>query len=220
MNILKIKNIEKKFIIEPGLIYNIDIENNSLFLKLVTSLLCEDSETFLYFEDLNEVEFYSKSIVLYDFFNIDLNSKKILNALYKYIYKNIMNISLNESIQKVNSEIIKILESISLDLNLKTEYVTEINITSLLNLYKFSFSFESESPLEKLITYIKANLEVLNLTFIITLNTLPLFSDLEIDTLKKELDFLGLSLININLKAKTSPKLIDQTTIDYDLCEF
>ena len=39
IKLLKIKNVQKDFVINPGTIYNIDIENANLFFTLVNDLL-------------------------------------------------------------------------------------------------------------------------------------------------------------------------------------
>ena len=49
--LLKIKNIEKDFQIEPGNIYNLNIENQKFYYNLLGKLYDFDEDTFIYSKD-------------------------------------------------------------------------------------------------------------------------------------------------------------------------
>ena len=203
--LLKIKNIEKDFQIEPGNIYNLNIENQKFYYNLLDKLYDFDEDTFIYSKDF-EIKNLSKSCLTIDnIFNLDANNKKILNALYKRISSELIDKSDKDEIEKINSTILSLLNKISLDLNLSVDYYTDLDVIKILNLYNFCFKMDQSTPLEKFVTYIKANLEINKYKFIISTNILPLFSKSDIELLSNELKY---------------ENLVDSLTIDNDLCEF
>lgn len=218
--LLKIKNIEKDFQIEPGNIYNLNIENQKFYYNLLGKLYDFDEDTFIYSKDY-EIKNLNKSCLIIDnIFNLDANNKKILNSLYKRISSELIDKSDKDKIEKINSTILSLLNKISLDLNLSVDYYTDLDVIKILNLYNFCFKMDQSTPLEKFVTYIKANLEINKYKFIISTNILPMFSKNDIELLSNELKYLGLTLINITLIHQKYENLVDSLTIDNDLCEF
>ncbi len=220
MKILRIKGIEKEFNIDSGKIYCINIENRIYYLKLLNSFVNNDCDTIFYSEDSKSVEFYKKSICITDIFNINPNSKKIINSLYKRINDEIIDQKTKEEIQIINKNIIDIIENISLNLNLSVEYELDLDISKILTLYKFSFKENQEDLKTKIITFIKANMEISNISFVVMFNILQLLNDSDLELVQKELELLNIAIININFIGKNRRDSIDYLTIDDDLCEF
>ncbi len=220
MKMLTIRGIEKQFILNPGQLYNINIENINYYNKLVKSLFISDTEMFIYYSNNDCIDFNKETLFINDLYTASPNNKKLLNALYKKINSNLPLSISNDDLVKINNSILEIMGKIELDINLDVEYDTELELISLLSLYNFSFKEDCNSNISKLITYIKANLEIKNISLIISLNLLPLFNSNELELLKKELELLGLSLININLCSNEKNNLVEYITIDNDLCQF
>lgn len=218
MKILKIKGIEKNFVFDAGKIYNLNIYNRSFYLKLLYSLVNEN-KYWIYYEDGIITDFNKNNLFVYDILNIDPNNKKILNSLYKRISENIISRDARDKIVNINNEIIEILNEISLELNIETNYELDLDINKILSLYKLSFDDVSNDLPSKFLTYVKANLEISDLKFVIVFNFLNLLSEEELAILSKEFEYLNLSLININFISKNS-NLFESITIDDDLCEF
>lgn len=220
MKRLKIKGIEKEFHIESGNVYDIQIESNTFYHQLVLGLINEDSDMFSLSENFNSLDFQKECLFISDILTISPNNKKILNALYKRIQEKFLTNENKELLLNINEKFLSLLEQISLDVNLETDYLTDISINDVLSLYKFSFKEGKEDFLNKIITYIKANQEIKKLSTIITLNYLPLLKENEILLLQKELELLNLTMINFNIRVKHQIKGIEYLTIDMDLCEF
>lgn len=219
MNFLVIRGIDKKFIVDNGIIHNIDIENSVFYHKLVSDLYCENTETFLYFKDTECIDYSKEVLFINDIYTANPNSRKILNSLYKKIKDNLTH-SLQNEIIIINEHIIELLKKVELDVNLDVEFDTDLDLVTLLSAYNFTFKESTETILKKTITYIKANQEIKKFSLIITLNLLPLLNDSELLLLKKELDFLGVCVININLCSKINKQLVNNITIDDELCVF
>lgn len=220
MKRLKIKGIEKEFHIESGNVYDIQIESNTFYHQLVLGLINEDSDMFPLSENFNSLDFQKECLFISDILTISPNNKKILNALYKRIQEKFLTNENKELLLNINEKFLSLLEQISLDVNLETDYLTDISINDVLSLYKFSFKEGEEDFLNKIITYIKANQEIKKLSTIITLNFLPLLKENEILLLQNELELLNLTMINFNIRVKHQIKGIEYLTIDMDLCEF
>lgn len=220
MKRLKIKGIEKEFHIESGNVYDIQIESIIFYHQLVLGLINEDSDMFSLSENFNPLDFQKECLFISDILTISPNNKKILNALYKRIQEKFLTNENKELLLNINEKFLSLLEQISLDVNLETDYLTDISINDVLSLYKFSFKEGEEDFLNKIITYIKANQEIKKLSTIITLNFLPLLKENEILLLQKELELLNLTMINFNIRVKHQIKGIEYLTIDMDLCEF
>ena len=220
MNLLKIKYIDKDFEIIAGKIYSINVESQNVYLRLINALIENDNEYVVYSENFRQEKFEKKSIFISDLFAIDPNSKKILTSLYKRIDSNIITENDKEEIEKINSQILNILNNVSMELNSQTQFLLDLDITKILSLYKFEFCVSDGTLIERILTYIKANMEILDLKFVITLNMLPLIEDEKFDIFQHELELLGISLININFINNFKSKNVEYLTIDKDLCEF
>lgn len=220
MKMLKIKGIEKNFVIDSGKIYNINIENSQYFNRLINGLIDLDEDIFIFSENYELSNFSKNSLIIMDIFSLNPNSKKILTTLYNRIEKNYLSNEDKEHIYKINSDILNILEKISLELDVEVEYECDFDFIKILNSYQFRFKENGQTLLERLITFIKANLEIKSFDFIITINLLSMINEKDLEIMQKELELLQITLININSISKINKNIVDYTTIDDDLCEF
>ena len=220
MKMLKIKGIEKNFVIDSGKIYNINIENSQYFNRLINGLIDLDEDIFIFSENYELSNFSKNSLIIMDIFSLNPNSKKILTTLYNRIEKNYLSNEDKEHIYKINSDILNILEKISLELDVEVEYECDFDFIKILNSYQFRFKENGQTLLERLITFIKANLEIKSFDFIIAINLLSMINEKDLEIMQKELELLQITLININSISKINKNIVDYTTIDDDLCEF
>ena len=220
MNLLKIKHFDKDFLIDAGKIYSINLESRKLYLTFISALMDGDKDYFIYSEDFKPVDFDKRSICITDVFGIDPNSRKILNSLYKRIGNNMTDASDKEKLERINTEILGMLDRFSMDMGAKMRFDIDLDIIKILGLYKFEFENENKDLVGKLVTYIKANMEIMDLKFVVSINVLPLICEDEFDVFQKELELLGLTLINVNYVNKFVNKKIECITVDEDLCEF
>lgn len=220
MNTVKIRGLEKNFVLEPGKIYNINIENRFYYQSFMRALMEEDSEFFLYFENGKEVPFMKRSLVINDLFNIDPNNKKTLTSLYKRINETVLQNTDAEDIQRINGSMLELLQKISFEMNMEMEYETDLDITKILSLYKFSFKRQSNNLLESVVTYIKANMEIMNLKILFMIHILPLLKEQDMELFQKELEFLNLTVIHIQPIFDINRTFVENITIDNDFCEF
>ena len=137
---INIDYIENEIILLDNKIFTLEIENKSYFYRLINdfNLVSKNvlSDNIKFFDDKNsEINLSNKIDVVVDYFNIDFNSKKITNSLYKLISTNIG----DDDKSKLENYYVKIKNVLSksfLDYNLPLIINDEFNIEIVLKLLK------------------------------------------------------------------------------------
>lgn len=141
---LKINYFDNNIKIENNYIQVIEIENKKTFYRLVSDLykIKNDEkldEVFFYDDNNQEINMYNKVDLYVNFFDIDLNSKKNLNALNKNIINSLTD-NVKEEIlnnfKKLSKSFIKILSDIDLPLSLNDN----ITVDDIIKLLKISIN--------------------------------------------------------------------------------
>lgn len=165
-------------------------------------------------------EFNKHILKIMNPFYLELNDKKTLNLLYKKI-SNTLNENQKQKISLIESEILNVLEDISLESELKITYENNFNIINLLNIFRLSIcEVECDNYLESLITYIKVNLEINDFNVIISNGLTKILSNQELMLLKKELALLSIHIIDLELNGIEKEKNEIDLMIDSDWCSF
>lgn len=141
---LKINYFDNNIKIENDYIQVIEIENKKTFYRLVSNLykIKNDEkldEVFFYDDNNQEINMYNKVDLYVNFFDIDLNSKKNLNALNKNIINSLTD-NVKEEIlnnfKKLSRSFTKILSDIDLSLSLNDN----ITVDDIIKLLKISIN--------------------------------------------------------------------------------
>lgn len=126
---LKINGFENEIKFESGNIYVIEINNPKCFsniLQIINDKIngLESSEIFL-LDNNDEILNMSKEMyIVFDVFNIEYNSKKILNKLYELIEKNIntnQDLQLENMMLKVRNYLIEEINELPFEFTMKQE---------------------------------------------------------------------------------------------------
>lgn len=195
---INIDYIDNDIIISDDNIFNIEIENRTYFYRLIKDLNCisngidtTQESDIIFFKDNMELNLLSKIDLYIDYFNIDFNSKKILNSLYKSIKSTIS----EEDKNKINSYYLKIKNILStsfLDYSLPLNMSDEYDIDIIIKLLKINIE-KKNSLLENLLLLID-----INNTF--KINELLIFVNLKQYLNKEELNELYKYSIYNNIK--------------------
>ena len=141
---LKINYFDNNIKIENDYIQVIEIENKKTFYRLLSDLykIKNDEkldEVFFYDDNKEEINMYNKVDLYVNFFDIDLNSKKNLNALNKNIINSLTD-NVKEEIlnnfKKLSRSFTKILSDIDLPLSLNDN----ITVDDIIKLLKISIN--------------------------------------------------------------------------------
>ncbi len=145
---LKINYFDNNIKIENDYVQVIEIENKKTFYHLVSDLykIKNDEkldEVFFYDDNNQEINMYNKVDLYVNFFDIDLNSKKNLNALNKNIINSLTD-NIKEEIlnnfKKLAKSFTKILSDIDLPLSLNDN----ITVEDIIKLLKISINKTDE----------------------------------------------------------------------------
>ena len=84
---INIEYIDNEIIIPDNKVFNIEIENKIYFYRLINELNyisngadSPEEDNIKFFKNNNELNLFNKIDVYIDYFNIDFNSKKIINS--------------------------------------------------------------------------------------------------------------------------------------------
>lgn len=136
--------IDNEIEVENNNGFNIEVENKVYFYRLINEFnliskgVISDNIFFLD-EDSNELNLLNKIDLYIDYFNIEFNSKKIINNLYKILKTNI-NEEDKAKINKYYLRIKSILSKSFLDYNLPLIINDEFDIDTILKLLKVTIN--------------------------------------------------------------------------------
>lgn len=145
---LKISYFDNNLSFNNESIQVIEIENKKMFYRLISDLVLlkngEKLNELYFFDDKNEeLNIGSRVEVYVDFFQIDLNSKKNINALNKKISSNLTDIEKDEllnSFKKLYKSFNRILNEFELPIVINDNLIIE----DILKLFKISFKTSND----------------------------------------------------------------------------
>lgn len=199
---LRINGFENELNLGDGKVNIVQIENSKLFTHIIDVLNdkingIDNNEIFLFDEKNEELNISKEMIIVFDMFNIDFNTKKIIGKIYDIISNNIKENS-DELIEKINFNIRKKLINELNDLPFNFDVKETIDVLDLLKIYNVKIDFKMYSNiLEKveLLIDIISNLKIA--TVLIIPNLKSYFSEKELLELYKYSLYNEISLISI-----------------------
>ena len=135
---LRINGFENELKFDDEHINLLTIKNAKCFSHILEVLNqkvngLENEEIFLLDEQNEEIRF-NKAMIIFDIFNIEYNSKKILNKIYEIISKNVENsqdLEIESMIVELRKKIIQEINELPFEFEMKDD----IDITEILKLY-------------------------------------------------------------------------------------
>ena len=155
----------------------------------------------------NKEENYSNILFIKDPIDIELNNKKIMIVLYKKLMKYI-NSNLQEHILLIENEIFKLFDELSYQTNYDLNYDGENDINKILGMYQLNLKENKNyNYLECLVNYIRLNVELNNYSLIISFGLIRVLTKKELELLKKELQLLNISIVDIIIDINNNNKI-------------
>lgn len=219
---IKIKfDLSDEFInIEPGFFYNITIENREYFKKVISFLYYDFIPEcgFNVYHDFELAEPDDMCYAITNILNLDLNTKKNMNALNKIMKKTYYE-NLKEDLNSLKEKVRSIVKKIALDLDISLSMNDEIKTDDLFKIMDIKFSDEKESFLERFLNYLYVISELQEKKIFFTLHLKEYFSFEEIETIVKEANYHEIILINFETR-EFQEKISCQKSIiiDKDCC--
>ena len=143
----------------------------------------------------NVVDLNKYGMIIYNPFELNINDKKILNLVYKKLEKYIEDEE-RMIISKIEQESLKLFEKLSLNIDVSIDYNDSMDLNKLFGSFDIKISNDNMSFLEKIVQYVKLNVELFNIKIIISFGLLSLLEQQEIDLLNIELLQYGVVLVD------------------------
>lgn len=160
----------------------------------------------------SQVNFQTKSLIINNPLNIEINDKKTLTSLYKKLTYRISD-NIRKQIVKVEKDIFDLIEMISMESDCMLEYSDSFDIVKILQMYQVAIKeVKKENFLEFILTYIKINFELNNYCIVLSFGLTQLLTEEEIIILKNELAINQICIVDFYFN-NNNPQ-IDYLTID------
>lgn len=160
----------------------------------------------------SQVNFQTKSLIINNPLNIEINDKKTVTSLYKKLTYRISD-NIRKQIVKVENDIFDLIEMISMESDCMLEYSDSFDIVKILQMYQVAIKeVKKENFLEFILTYIKINFELNNYCIVLSFGLTQLLTEEEIIILKNELAINQICIVDFYFN--NNNPLIDYLTID------
>ena len=218
---IKLYFFEEFIDLEVGKLYTIIIENRKILHDFEKYLFneFEGNSDYLLLMDNNKIIDHKKNIYfLSNFYDMDLNNKKNLLALYKQIKVN-HNDELKEMFEQLTSNIIDFFEFINFESEFDLTFDSNILIDDVLKLGDLRFNNENDSLFNSFISYLEIINNLFNINVFVVEELHKYFSNDDLIKAMNELKYHGIILINIE-KDNNFEGIVDEIRnyIDIDYC--
>lgn len=165
------------------------------------------------------VDITKNVLIIYNLYEINLNDKKFLNALYKELEHSI-NDEEKIMIQKLENIGFDLFDNLQLKTSLPFEYQEEVDISKVFTAFNIAFpKIDYQNYLELITNYFKIATVYLKTKFVISFGLLNLLTNDEIEILNKELSYVNLVLLDISyFPENNNEKLKNDYVISDDWC--
>lgn len=197
------------------------VENAKEYRKVCLEFFNEFNGTmeseFVLSENSNILQMSKNILLFWDYFSLDINNRKILNEINSLILEKLQAYDFAEKMCQINKLILEINDKILEDFDFKIVYDEEFGTDKLIKISSYKIS-ESNGFLEKILAYIKIYSSLKPVKMIVFLGLAQFLSKDEIETLAKNIEYLGLGLL---LVERSDYKLdsFQRILVDNDLCE-
>ena len=171
---LKVNYFENNIVLENDKVQVIEIENKKMFFRFINNLYeikngFKLNELFFYNDNNDELDLSNKLEIYTNFFDLDLNSKKNINNLTKFIINNLTD-NEKDNIFNIYKKVYKNLISILNNIDLPLSISDSLNIEDIIKLSKISINVKNDL-LENLLLIIDLEkiFKVNNILFFINL---------------------------------------------------
>lgn len=197
------------------------VENNTKFFDYCKELvLQQEGEVggFILFDERKEYSISKFVKIVFDFFNLDLNDKKMQTSLFT----SLSSICQNEMLVEASSLLTNIATFVD-KLNTYSDFELDFNeqtpISAIFKAFGVSAKNDSTNLLSALVNYMQFCSKLLGIKLFVFVNLKTFISEKDLQTFYKQimLDDLNVLLLENTLRPKIDGEYI--TLIDNDLCE-
>ena len=216
---IQIKDIEKSIILNEIPMFLV-IENFDFFHKIINNFLENTSDISFIDLNYNSLRLQKNILVISNYFDIDIQSSKIIIDYIKN--KHILTDEIiSNDLARLYNDCVSFIKKLQYEIPYDIEYATGINLDYLIKSLNV-VPIIGNNRIETIINYCKINSEVYEKKIMVFVNINAYYSSNEISIITSELYNLGIYSIfissnDINIKQLSNKNII---YVDNDLCEF
>ena len=201
---LNVKYIDNYIEFGNGFVNCLEIENKNYFYKIVNDLNCvangEIIDEILFTDnDYKEISLTNKIDIVFDYFNFDFNSKKIILLLNKKVNEN-LSIDKRDSLSKLYEKIKKIYTPIINEFDMNLSLNSDFDLDILIKLLNISIN-KKDNILDNLLLLIDIEKELCLNKLLIFVNLKQYLSKSELVELYKYLLYNNIDVLLIDSQA-------------------
>lgn len=196
------------------------IENKKVLYNFLKDLLggCLQEENIQLFDENNK---HIKNSDYIDFapsiFDIDVNNKKNINALIKFIKKTCYE-NIKEATTSIEETLKKSFDFLKLEIPLDVIDNIDINEDDYFKLLDIKIIDDDINLLERITTYIKTSFELRSIKIFVFYGLFSLLEGEEVRYLLKECQYLDVKIINIEHSDISTNCFSNKIILDKDIC--
>ena len=222
---LKINGFDNEIVFDEEHINVLTIENIKCFSNIIGILNdkingIESNEIFLLDDNNEELEMGKKAYMVLDIFNIDYNSKKLLNKIYNIISENVE----KKQDYEIDKKVFDLREYIIQEINeLPFEFVmkSELDIPEILKLYNLKIDSENYTSILEKVELLIDMISTLKIADILIIPNLKIFlEEKDLVELYKYSLYNNIKLLLIEKNSNSNLKYKKNTIIDENFCDF
>ena len=222
---LKINGFENEIQFDDEHINVLTINNSKCFSHIIGILNdkingIESNEIFLLDEKNQEIKMDKKAYIVLDIFNIDYNSRKVLNKIYDIIAENIeknQDYEVEKMVMQLRNYIIQEINELPFEFVMKSE----LEIPEILKLYNLKIDDVNYTSILEKVEILIDIISTLKVTDILIIPNLKLFlSSEELVELYKYSLYNNVKLLLIERNNEEQLKYEKNIIIDENFCDF
>lgn len=213
------ERIERQINFQKSNNYFLLIENPEEFFKLTQELVVqangEDGKWIL--SNIETLDIPKNIEVVYDYYNLSLNSKKTDSYLKNQILKVAKEGDFLEELSRINVEIINLNNKLMKNIDLPLLANEDVTFEDLYKISNFSIMEELSLP-EKLLDYVDLQIRIRNIKIIVLISPFSYLTCSTLCSLVKQFEYRDLKVLLIDTQNHKLPKTFEKIIIDKDLC--
>ena len=222
---LKINGFENEIQFDEEYINVLTVNNSKCFSHIIGILNdkingIESNEIFLLDEKNQEIKMDKKAYIVLDIFNIDYNSRKVLNKIYDIIAENIeknQDYEVEKMVMQLRNYIIQEINELPFEFVMKSE----LEIPEILKLYNLKIDDVNYTSILEKVEILIDIISTLKVTDILIIPNLKLFlSSEELVELYKYSLYNNVKLLLIERNNEEQLKYEKNIIIDENFCDF
>ncbi len=198
------------------------VENAEKFFEITSKFISmadgnvEEGVTLL--ENNQEISFSKHIEILYNFYDLDINNKKIQTLVAKHMLEVSKENDFSLELADINQSLSRFYAKLLTAQEMNVFYEAEPTIENIIKMANFKFD-ESESLEEKIVDYVDMLNKLKRLKIVILVNLNQFLSEQKLKEVIKQLKYLNLKILLVNSSIKGGLIADKRIILDEDLCE-